>query len=287
MNSISTSSSPPFSMEVSNLALSELLDDGFAAADGRLVCDELDAFLLDGENLSSQLLERIMCYMLFALPHEYPWGKVVILPNPVSRFCIDLRLPQRDWFRNKKMKKFADEFTLVVKTDLRSDLRIAKSYHESISGSTWITDELIDLLQSISCGARDALQCFSFSLVTKCNGEVAAACLGFACGGVYQDYTMCTPVRDRRSCGSMLSRIVCAILQQMGIHVWYWGYRMPYMEEYVPYGAREFGRQEFNDVLRTTKGTPLLPLSVIKLPDIITLDFQVHGHESSEQNSKP
>ena len=96
-------------MDVSYLELSELLDDEFAGANGRLVCDEVDAFLLDGVQLTSQLLERIMRCMLFALPHDYPSGSVIILPNPVNRYCIDLRLPPgsppKDWFRNKKIKK--------------------------------------------------------------------------------------------------------------------------------------------------------------------------------------
>lgn len=279
-------------MDVSYLELSELIDDDFADANGRLVCDEVDAFLLNGVQLTPKLLERIMQFMLFALPHDYPTGKVVILPNPMSRFCIDLRLPPdgppKDWFRSKKLKKHANDFSIIVKTDdLRSDLCTAKAYHESKNGSTWITDELIELLQDISCGARDTVQCFSFSLIEKSSGELAAACFGFACGGVYQDYTMCTPMRNHRSCGSLLSRIVCAILQQMGIHLWYWGYRMPYMEEYVSYGARDFDRQEFNHVLRTTMGTQLLPLSMIKLPGFITLGVQEHALESSAPYNQP
>jgi hypothetical protein len=158
---------------------------------------------------------------------------------------------------------------------------VAQAYHNSKNGSTWITDELIELLQGISCNARDLVQCFSFSLVSKSSGETAAACIGFACGGVYQDCTMCTPLRDHRSCGSLLSRIMCAVLQQMGVHIWYWGYRMRYMEEYASYGAREFGRQEFNHVLRTSMETRLLPLSMIKLPPIITL----HDQTASINNS--
>jgi hypothetical protein len=260
-------------MESSHLQLSELLDDGFTDVDGRLVCDEADAFLLDHVQLSPQLLERIMRCMLFALTFCFPSGNVVILPNPVSRFCLDLRSP-KEWLRNKKIKKHIDDFAVVMKTSLRADLRIAKAYHESKNGSTWITDELIDSLQDISSSARDSVQCFSFSLVLKSSGQTAAACLGFACGAVYQDFTMCTPLRDHRSCGSMLSRIVCGILQQMGIQLWYWGYRMPYMEEYASYGAREFGRREFNDVLRSTMGAQLLPLSMVRLPSNITLCIQ-------------
>ena len=269
----------------SALALAELLDDGFAADDGRLVCDDAEAFVTDDAGqLTPRLLERIMSFMLFALPHEYPGQSLVIMPNPISRFCIDLRARSEtppDWFRNKKFQKYAGGFTVVVKTDLLSDLCIAKAYHESMRGGTWITAGLIDLLQGISRGARDVVQCFSFSLVEKSSGETAAACLGFASGGVYQDYTMCTPKRDHRSCGSLLSRIVCAILQQVGIAIWYWGYRMPYMDEYTAYGARAFSRREFNDVLRQTRGTRLLPFSAVRLPEFIALDIQVPTQTAS------
>ena len=264
----------------SALSLAELLDDGFANEDGRLVCDEADAFLTDeGDQLTPDLLERIMRLMLFALPHEWHGQTFVIMPNPINRFCIDLRTrsesPPMDWFRNRKLQKFAGDFTVVVDTDLRPHLAMAKAYHESRSGGTWMTQELMELLQIISRGARDVVQCFSFSLVEKSSGETAAACLGFASGGVYQDYTMCTPMRDHRSCGALLSRIVSAILQQIGISVWYWGYRMPYMQEYSAYGAREFSRREFNDVLRQTQGARLLPFSTVTLPRFITLDVRV------------
>lgn len=263
---------------LSELALCELLDEEFTEDDGRLICDEGDAFVLEGAGqLTLQVLERILHCMLFALPHEYAEQSFIIMPNPVSRFCLDLRAttdrPPTNWFRNRKLQKYARDFTVVVKTDLRSDLQIAKAYHESRNGDTWITPQLMQLLHQLS-SRRDVVQCFSFSLVSKACGQTAAVCLGFASGGVYQDYTMCTPVRDHRSCGSMLSRIVCSILQQMGISIWYWGYRMEYMEEYTSYGAREFGRQEFNDVLRQCAATTLLPPSSITLPEMIALDVQ-------------
>jgi len=82
-------------------------------------------------------------------------------------------------------------------------------------------------------------------------------------------------MRDHRSCGALLSRIVSAILQQIGISVWYWSYRMPYMQEYSAYCAREFSRREFNDVLRQTQRARLLPFSTVTLPRFITLDVRV------------
>jgi hypothetical protein len=268
-------------MQVSALSVCELLSPAFSCVGGRLICDKRDAFLLENfDELTPQILEQVMYHMLFALPQELPWGTVAILPNPVNRFCIDLR-EQRGkdnsptkWMRSKKFRKYIGDFDIVVKTDLRSDLALAKRYHECRTGGTWITAELIELLQAVSHGGRDVVQCFSFSLVSKSSAVPAAVCLGFACGGVYQDYTMCTPVRDTRSCGSLLSRTVGCILQQMGVSLWYWGYRMPYMDQYSAYGARDFSREEFNDLLRQLRCTRLLPLEAVALPHNITLHIQ-------------
>ena len=75
--------------------------------------------------------------------------------------------------------------------------------------------------------------------------------------------------------------MVAAVLQQIGVSIWYWGYRMPYMQEYTTYGAREFGRQEFNSLLRQNIGVQLLPLSTINLPSMISLDVQVASWSST------
>jgi hypothetical protein len=264
---------------ISELSLPELLDEAFANDDGKLVLDEGDAFIMeDVGQLTPRLLERIMRCMLFALPYDVPGGAFIVMPNPVDRYCIDLRdtpdRPRMNWFRSRKIQKHARDFTLVAKTDLVPALEVARAYHLERNGSTWITPQLMQLLQEVS-SSRGVVQCFSFALVEKCSGEIAAACLGFACGGVYQDYTMCTPTRDHRSCGSMLSRMVCSVLQQIGIKIWYWGYRMEYMEEYASYGARDFGRREFNALLRQCAQDRLLPLAAVKLPDDIAFDIQV------------
>jgi hypothetical protein len=56
---------------------------------------------------------------------------------------------------------------------------------------------------------------------------------------------------------------------------------MPYMDEYTAYGARAFSRREFNDVLRQTRGTRLLPFSAVRLPEFIALDIQVPTQTAS------
>ena len=83
---------------------------------------------------------------------------------------------------------------------------------------------------------------------------------GFTIGGVYQDYTMCTLMRDKRSCGSILTKVVGYILQEIGISIWYWGYKCEYMEEYCKhYGAKEIDRIEFYDIWQKEKDKTIKP----------------------------
>jgi len=49
---------------------------------------------------------------------------------------------------------------------------------------------------------------YCFSLIEKASGKVAASTFGFCSGGVFEDYTMCTMMKDDRSCGSILNKLV-------------------------------------------------------------------------------
>ena len=84
---------------------------------------------------------------------------------------------------------------------------------------------------------------------------------------MYEDYSMCTPIRDHRSAGHILSKLVAYVLQQLGVKIWYWGYKMEYMEEYCcKYGAREIERSEFYDIWKSVKDVKLKSLNDLDLP---------------------
>ena len=59
--------------------------------------------------------------MLFVLP--ITGG--VFLPNPNSRFCLDLRDKEINWCRSTKMRKHLPDFFVSVKVALKDDLLAA------------------------------------------------------------------------------------------------------------------------------------------------------------------
>ena len=116
---------------------------------------------------------------------------------------------------------------------------------------------------------------YCFLLVERATSKVAASTFGFSRGGIFEDYTMCTLIRDHRSCGSILSKLVGCILQQLGFSLWYWGYEVEYMKEYIShYGGRQVSRPQFYDILEATKGFQRLNFTDVVLPGGVTLNYK-------------
>jgi len=86
--------------------------------------------------------------------------------------------------------------------------------------------ELIDILHELSMDIKSTaitsttisatavankypnVHMYCFSLIEKASGQVAASTYGFSSGGIFEDYTMCTLIKDGRSCGSILNKLV-------------------------------------------------------------------------------
>ncbi len=92
--------------------------------------------------MTDEALEKILIEMLFALPIQS--NRFYFLPNPSSRFCLDLRKSNISWFRNKQMRKHLPEFTIEVTHDLKEGLEIAEKYHNEFHESTWLTTKFSD-----------------------------------------------------------------------------------------------------------------------------------------------
>lgn len=230
----------------------------------KVVQDPNDGFLLIDE-LTGELLQRCISIVLFALPA----GRgVTFLPNPNQRFCLDLR-KDIDWFRNKKVKRYLSDFHLSVKPCRKEDLQQASTYHQVRGAGLWLTDEIIQLLHDLSSSGR--VELYSFSLIEKATGHTAAISFSALSGTVVQDFTMCTLMKDKRSCGSILNRAVGYILQQSGVTLWYWGYQVPYMNEYCAhYQGGLFPRDVFYRVWEETRDQPRAPFNSVSLPDVFT-----------------
>ena len=90
-----------------------------------IIAPEQGFYLL--QPLTKDVLLKILADMLFALPVQQ--GVMTYLPNPLNRFCLDLRGDRINWFRSRKMRSVLSQFSLVIKRDLREDLMMASRYH--------------------------------------------------------------------------------------------------------------------------------------------------------------
>eukprot|EP00754_Rhynchopus_humris_P015837 Rhum_TRINITY_DN14479_c25_g1::Rhum_TRINITY_DN14479_c25_g1_i1::g.91997::m.91997 len=190
-------------------------------------------------------------------------GHFIQIPNPQSRFCLDLRVPRR-WDRSRRMRRPAALANLRMTMDrsFRSSLRLAQQGH---SEGTWLTPALIDLLSRLhDQGEANPVRHHSFELweVSEdgASAEVVAVSLGYQIGSTWHDYTHAALKRDERGLGTILTKAVGHLLQQAGVAFWYWGLvgeGTSYMEDYAKYGGRNFPRKEFVPIWNQLKELPL------------------------------
>lgn len=102
----------------------DIMSDDFIAR-MIIIAPEQGFYLL--QPLTKDVLLKILADMLFALPVQQ--GVMTYLPNPLNRFCLDLRGDRINWFRSRKMRSVLSQFSLVIKRDLREDLMMASRYH--------------------------------------------------------------------------------------------------------------------------------------------------------------
>ena len=92
-----------------------------------------------------------------------------------------------------------------------------------------------------------------FELWEKKTKELIAASFGYFVGSILHDYTFMTLKKDNRSVGSILTKTIADILSNCGYDIWYWGFKLDYMEEYEgKYGGKEIPRSEYWKVLKNS-----------------------------------
>ena len=169
----------------------------------------------------------------------------------------------------------------LIYTTTESFFKYSSSrYHVEREAGNWLTTDIIQLLDTLSTdmGSQSVadLRLCSFSLVEKSTGTVTAITFGFGHRGVFEDYTMCTLKKDKRSCGMILTKLVGYILQQLGYVLWYWGYEVEYMKSYsTHYGARHIDRLQFYEILAEAKASGFLakPFSEITMPMGVSIEL--------------
>ncbi|CAE7487322.1 unnamed protein product [Symbiodinium sp. CCMP2592] len=187
------------------------------------------------------LLRALWLNACFTLPE--PRSPITQCPNPVSRYCLDLTKGQ-PWLRSKKVRRHKHDFRLTVNADYQSSFEICQAMHMELHGSTWITPGLIQSLDK--CRREDSqVKVYSIELWEKSSGKLAAVIMALSVGDIFHDYTTVTVIRDGRSPGSILTKVLGHLLTQAGFTLWYWGFKNPYMAEYdASYGGVELDNAE-------------------------------------------
>eukprot|EP01064_Diplonema_japonicum_P008164 TRINITY_DN15668_c0_g2_i1.p1 TRINITY_DN15668_c0_g2~~TRINITY_DN15668_c0_g2_i1.p1 ORF type:complete len:353 (+),score=59.27 TRINITY_DN15668_c0_g2_i1:31-1059(+) len=210
---------------------------------------------------SPSFVHRLFAEALFVLPMK---SQLVILPNPMKRFSIDLS-KEIDWSSSRRMhKNRLKKYRLSIDHDFKNSLRLVSEAHSAKVGSgKWITDKLIDLLSGFNKhNAQNEIQHHAFELWE--GDAIVAVSVGFSYGRVYHDYTHATLDRGDSRTGTLLTKVVGDHLQKCGYALWYWGQvseGTSYMADYIgKYGGGELSREGFYarwDVLKTESARPL------------------------------
>mmetsp|Transcript_53951 Transcript_53951/g.101173 ORF Transcript_53951/g.101173 Transcript_53951/m.101173 type:complete len:403 (+) Transcript_53951:35-1243(+) len=172
-----------------------------------------------------RLLWRNACFTLPA-----PHSPITQCPNPISRYCLDLTKAQ-PWLRSKKVRRFKADFRLTVNADYQKSFKLCEATHTEARRGTWITPGLIQSLDK--CRQEDShVKVYSIELWEKSTGRLAAVIMALSVGDIFHDYTTATMIRDSRSAGAILTKVVGHLLTEAGYTLWYWGFKNPYMAEY-------------------------------------------------------
>lgn len=212
-----------------------------------LRCEGNYAYILSADIASPGFLEQLLSHGLFVLPGP---GPLAACPLPVRPYVLDLTgLPRDRWGRSKKLRRHNSSFWLTVNSDFKKHLLACAAYHET-RGGTWITPKLVDQLWELHESASSQVRTWCFELWDRASGALTAASFGLSIGTFFHDFSMCTLVKDDRSCGAVLSKCIGELLARCGMAFWYWGVKCPYMGEYDAFGGREIPRCEYYSAVR-------------------------------------
>ncbi|EAN93835.1 hypothetical protein C3747_249g11 [Trypanosoma cruzi] len=198
---------------------------------------------------NTTLLQHLFYHSLFAIPDAIREAPVYTLPNgSKGRFCLDLKQENIAWRKSKKVRRImlCDLFAVAVNRDIRDSLCLAREYHLEKKGNTWLKESYIDLLVDLAACPEYGVKIMSVELLEKSSGNVLAGCLGFSLGCVHHDFTMFTMQRSPEGFGTFATKLLGEALQQCGYNLWYWGFRLKYMEQFEgKYGGKIICKADF------------------------------------------
>lgn len=175
-----------------------------------------------------ELLRALWLSACFTLPN--PASPITQCPNPCSRYCLDLTRGC-PWLRCKKLRRHKADFTLTVNRDYKGTFAHCGRLHKEQGRGEWITPKLVEALDTCRLEAGE-IKVYAVELWEKRSGKLAAAIMSFSVGDIFHDYSTATMLRDKRSPGAILTKVLGHLLTECGYTLWYWGFKNPYMAEY-------------------------------------------------------
>lgn len=242
-------------------------------------------YALTGELSNQAYLAELLMHGLFVLPSErspiascpFPrrpfvlqlgGGEVSCPHSGASSGCAGKRV--HAWARSKKVRRHANSFWLTVNKDFEGSLLKCMKYHEE-KGGTWITDALIKQLWALHNAPSSRIRMWAFELWDRVTGELASASFGLSIGAFFHDFSMCTLIKDDRSCGAVITKVVGHILEQCGVRLWYWGLKCTYMKEYDSFGFEEVTREFYYRGLRAAEQMTIHAPDCLVQPALVEL----------------
>jgi Leu/Phe-tRNA-protein transferase len=197
------------------------------------------------------LMSRLYYEALFTISsprHDF----LLSIPNGNPRYGIDFSQSVPGcWAQSRKVRKLLCKgkgaaLRVAVNRDFGDTMKRAQAYHDA-KGGTWITPALIQAMELMSiAGDSYGVRLCAVELWDASTDTLLAACLGFALGSVYHDFTMFTSVRSSCSFGSLITKVLAAALEDCGYRLWYWGFRVAYMSSFEgSCGAVHWNRDDF------------------------------------------
>lgn len=180
----------------------------------------------------------------FTLPD--PESPITQCPNPCRRYCLDLTVAERSrWLRSKKVRRHKNDFELTINKDFVRAFRNCRQSHISRDEGCWITESLVAGLDRCRQEAGQ-IRVYAVELWEKSSGKLAASIMSFSVGDIFHDYSMATFLRDDRSPGAILTKVLGYLLASSGYTLWYWGFKNPYMADFdASYGGAEMSNADF------------------------------------------
>ena len=169
---------------------------------------------------------------------------------------------KNNWLAAKKVRRFLTKikdnkqkaYKILVNEDIAETYDRIRAHHIKEDNGEWMNDTLKSyFLKLRECNKSEdiagerktdvriyAIELWEYDIIEDAansknykKSRPLAAILSLSSHNVFHDVSMATYVKDDRSYGMILTKIVGHVLQNVcGFHLWYWGFKNKYMDSF-------------------------------------------------------